>query len=132
MSEPQRDTVGIVDDDEAVRHSLRFLLEVIGHEVEVFASAAEFLKAKLDKLACLILDHHMPEMTGLELAARLRASGNAIPIMLVTGSPTAEMMARAAELRIDRVIAKPPNEEELLGFLERAMSGGSGSSLSSN
>jgi len=122
MSGPQRDTIAIVDDDTAVRDSLSLLLEVVGYMVEAFASAAEFLQAKQDKIGCLILDHHMPGMTGLELAARLRTDGNEIPIMLITGSPSPAMIARAAELRVDRVVEKPPEEGPLLEFLERAMS----------
>ena len=75
MTEAERRTVAVVDDDHAVRDSLRFLLEVIGYTVEIFASAAEFLQANVRHFACLILDHHMPNMTGLELAGRLRADG---------------------------------------------------------
>jgi FixJ family two-component response regulator len=75
MAEAPRDTVAIVDDDEAVRHSLRFWLEALGHKVETFASVAEFLKAELEKLLCLVVDHHMPGMTGLDLAERLRTEG---------------------------------------------------------
>ena len=75
MTEAERRTVAVVDDDQAVRDSLRFLLEVIGYTVEIFASAAEFLQANVRHFACLILDHHMPNMTGLELARRLRADG---------------------------------------------------------
>ena len=114
-------TVAIVDDDAAVRDSLRFLLEVIGHPVQTFASAAEFLKAEEHHLACLILDHHMPEMTGLELAERLRADGSDIPILLITGSPSSAIVARAAELGINRVLEKPPNDEDLLDFIEAAV-----------
>ena len=68
MTEAERRTVAVVDDDLAVRDSLRFLLEVMGYPVELFASAAEFLQANVPDFACLILDHHMPNMTGLELA----------------------------------------------------------------
>ena len=52
----------------AVRVSLQFLAEVIDHPAETFASAAVFLKAEMQRLACLILGHHVPEMTGPELA----------------------------------------------------------------
>ncbi len=93
MTDVPRDTVAIVDNDHAVRHSLQFLLEVIGHKVETFASATEFLKAELAKFVCLIVDHHMPGMTGLELAARLRAEGSTIPFMLVTGSASRAIYA---------------------------------------
>ena len=120
MAGAERDTVAVVDDDDAVRQSLRFLLDVLGHKVETFASAAEFLKTELRTLACLILDHHMPAMTGLELAERLRADGNAIPIMLITGSPSPSLAARAAQLGIDRVQEKPVEEGEVVAFIDAA------------
>jgi two-component system, LuxR family, response regulator FixJ len=113
--------VAVVDDDASVRDSLRFLLEVIGHPVETFDSAAEFLKADLRLIVCLILDHHMPEMTGLELAERMRADGSGIPILLITGSPSPAIAARAAEFGI-RVLEKPPTEEDLLDFIDGARS----------
>ena len=111
--------VAIVDDDQAVRDLLRFLLEIIGHPVETFASAAEFLKADKQRLVCLILDQHMPEMTGLELAERLLADGFGIPIVLITGSPSPAIAARAAELGI-RVLAKPVTDEDLMDFISAA------------
>jgi FixJ family two-component response regulator len=119
MVQAARDTVAIVDDDEAVRHSLRFLLEVLGHKVETFASAAEFLKAGPGDLMCLIVDHHMPTTTGLDFAERLRVDGNKVPIMLITGSPTPGIYARAAKLAIE-VLEKPPDEALLLAFIDAA------------
>ena len=117
MLEVGQPTVAIVDDDAAVRDSLRFLLEVIGHPTKRFASAAEFLKAAIQRLTCLILDHHMPGMTGLELAERLRNDGAGIPILLITGSPSPAIVARAAELGIVRVLEKPATEDDLLDFV---------------
>ncbi len=122
MAEAERRKVAVVDDDDAVRDSLRFLLEVAGHTVEAFASAAEFLKAEMRHMTCLILDHHMPHMTGLQLAERLRADGVNIPILLVTGSPSPAIVARAAELGIDRVLEKPPGEDDLLDFVNATRS----------
>ena len=121
MTEAERRTVAVVDDDLAVRDSLRFLLEVIGYTVEIFASAAEFLQANVRHFACLILDHHMPNMTGLELARRLRADGAVIPILLITGSPSPTIAASAAELGIE-VLDKPPGEEALIDFINGARS----------
>jgi FixJ family two-component response regulator len=118
MAEAEQRTVAVVDDDYAVRDSLRFLLEVVGYPVEIFASAAEFLAANMRHFSCLILDHHMPNMTGLELAKRLRTDGFAIPILLVTGSPSPAIVARAAELGIDRVLEKPPGNEDLIDFIK--------------
>ena len=117
MTEGEQQTVAIVDDDQAVRDSLQFLLEVIGYSVDVFASAAEFLLANVQHFFCLILDHHMPNMTGLELAERLRADGSGIPILLMTGSPSPAIVARAAELSIERVLEKPPGDEDLIDFI---------------
>jgi two-component system, LuxR family, response regulator FixJ len=117
MTEIESRTVAIVDDDDAVRDSLQFLLEVMGYRVTTFASAAEFLDADQQHLACLVLDHHMPEMTGLEMAERLRADRADIPTLLVTGSPSPAIVARAFELGIDRVLEKPPSDEDLLDFI---------------
>ena len=117
MSGATQQSVAIVDDDLAVRDSLRFLLEVVGHSVETFDSAAAFLSAKIQNLACLILDQHMPHMTGLELAEILRVDGAAIRILLITGLPSPAIFARAAELGI-KVLEKPTGDEELLDFCQ--------------
>jgi FixJ family two-component response regulator len=117
MTKNEQKRVAIVDDDHAVLDSLGLLLEVIGHPVQTFASAAEFLKAEIRHFAGLILDHHMPQMTGLQLAEMLRADGVAIPILLVTGSPSPAILARAVELGIDRVLEKPPLEEDVVDFI---------------
>ena len=119
MSQIERRTIGIVDDDQAVRDSLRFLLEVVGHPVETFASAAEFLSAERRDLACLILDHHMPHMSGLQLAEKLHADRSTIPILLITGSPSPAIVARAAQLDIS-VLEKPPDEDGVLDFINAA------------
>ncbi len=117
MSEADERRIAIVDDDQAVLESLRFLLEVVGHVVETFGSAVEFLSAEPRNFAGLILDQHMPTMTGLELVERLRSNKVAIPILLITGSLSPGISARASELGIERVLEKPPMEEVLLGFV---------------
>src|SRR5262245_4342489 len=100
LAEVERRKVAVVDDDYAVRESLQYLLEVLGHAVEAFESAAKFLEAEVQRFACLILDHHMPNMTGLELAEKLRTDGNLLPIMLITGSPSDAIISRASNLGI--------------------------------
>ena len=80
MSEAERQPVAVVDDDDAVRDSLRFFVETVGHPVVTFASGREFLAHDGSGLACLVLDHHMPEMTGLQLAEQLRGGGSRLPI----------------------------------------------------
>ena len=117
MTEAIRGKIAVVDDDHAIRDSLRFLLEVMGDPVETFASAAEYLNSVSDHHACLILDNHMPLMTGLDLAAILRADGADIPILLITGSPSPAIHTRAAELGIDKVLEKPLSDADLLDFI---------------
>ena len=69
------------------------------------------------RTACLIIDQHMPGMTGLELAQKLRDDDDAIPILLITGSPSPAIVARAAQLGIVKVLEKPPEEADLLNFV---------------
>ena len=117
MSEAKRQPIAVVDDDDAVRDSLRFFLETLDYPVATFASGREFLAHDGSGLACLILDHHMPEMTGLQLAEQLRAGGSRLPILLVTGMPSPSIVARAAELGVERVLEKPPDEDDFLEFI---------------
>jgi two-component system response regulator FixJ len=110
-------SVAVVDDDLAVLDSLKFLLEVAGHRVRTYASAAAFLDDRAAQPACLILDQHMPQMTGLELAAQLRTAGLDIPVLLFSAQLSPAIMARAAHLGIEKVLGKPPAENELLSFV---------------
>jgi len=117
MTEKPAGVVAIVDDDLAVLDSLKFLLEVIGYNVATYASARAFLDNRAIVPACMIVDQHMPGMTGLELAETLLAEHAGIPLLLITGSPSAAIAARAARLGIENVLEKPPNEDELLQFV---------------
>jgi len=109
--------IAIVDDDQAVRESLCFLLGVAGHAVRTFASAGEFLDAGPEQFHLLIVDYQMPKMTGLDLAERLRAGGVNIPILLVTASPSDSLVDRAAQLGIGKVLEKPCSYEDLHPFI---------------
>ena len=113
--------VAVVDDDDAVRDSLRFLLEIAGHSVVTYASAALFLlEAPIDELTCLVVDQHMPELTGLQLVSRLRAQGVTLPVALITGSPSADLIRLARDLDVARVMEKPLDDDLLLDFIEHA------------
>lgn len=112
--------IAVVDDDEAVRDLLAFLLTVSGHNVAAYGSAAEFLEqCDLGSVAGLILDHHMPKQTGLELVARLRQEGQMLPVLLVTGSPSPDVVARAGALGVDQVLEKPVSDQGLMEFVDR-------------
>jgi two-component system response regulator FixJ len=87
MIQANRHMVAIVDDDDAARHALQFLLGVLGRHPEGFASASDFLDTDIGRFACLILDQHMPTMTGLELAQRLRSAATQVGIDMVSEKP---------------------------------------------
>jgi FixJ family two-component response regulator len=110
-------TVAIIDDDPAVLDSLRFLLEVSGHAVATYRSAAEFLAEGDRRAACMIVDQHMPQMSGLELIARLGGTAPRRNIMLITGSLSPAISERAAALGIALVLEKPPGSNEMLDFV---------------
>jgi two-component system response regulator FixJ len=120
MADRDTQVIAVVDDDDAVRESLTFLLTVSGHRVDAYRSAADFLeRCDVRRVAGLILDHHMPRQTGLELLAQLRRQGLTLPVLLVTGSPTPDIMAQADALGVDRVLEKPVSDAGLMEFLDR-------------
>ena len=108
--------VAVVDDDLAVLDSLKFLLEAAGYTVAAYSSAIAFL-ADRTAPACLIVDQHMPVMSGLELIALLRQEAADVPVLMITGSPSASIVARANKLGA-AVLEKPPAEADLLTFID--------------
>jgi len=117
MAKVTTGNIAVVDDDFAVLESYQFMLELAGFRVAAFTSALSYLDASDLAPSCMILDQHMPLMTGLELAEALKDRALDIPIMLVTAAPTPAIRERAAELGITKVLEKPPNEDELLEFV---------------
>ena len=78
----------VIDDDDAVRDSVSTLLEAHGFSVQCFASGPEFLQSNFQgKTACLLLDYHMPDMTGIDLLLELKRRGFSYPTILITGLP---------------------------------------------
>jgi two-component system response regulator FixJ len=121
MQDGHRPLVAVVDDDEAVRESLRFLLDIAGYDVAAFASGCAFLRADGARVpACVLIDQHMPQLTGLELLRRLRDAGRDLPVALMTGSPSAELTRRAQELGAADVLEKPLADDVLFRFVERS------------
>ena len=109
--------VAIVDDNIAILDAVKFVLEIWGFKVLTYPSPAVFLDDVAARPACLIVDQNMPEMTGLELVAELRRNGNTIPVLLTTGLLSSDIVANAERLRIETVMEKPAEPEELLKFL---------------
>jgi FixJ family two-component response regulator len=97
----------VVDDDRAVRNSLKFSLEIEGFSVRTYACGGDLLSASTPlTCACLVVDQNMPGMTGLELIARLRDRHISAPAILITTHPSAALAARAACANI-RIVEKP-------------------------
>jgi FixJ family two-component response regulator len=91
----------VVDDDAAVRNSLRFLLEIDGFAVRTYESAQELARGDdSSDCRCLIVDHEMPHMTGFELVAALRKEGSEIPVILISGNVTPALKTRASNLGV--------------------------------
>jgi FixJ family two-component response regulator len=109
--------VAVVDDDPEVLESFRFMLELAGFDVRTYSSAAGYLASSDPAPHCLILDHHMPVMTGLELTRALRAKGSAVPVVLITAAPSPSIVAKAYELGVVRVLEKPPSADELIRYV---------------
>jgi len=99
--------IAVIDDDAAVRNSLKFSLELDGFAVRIYANAAELMSSgNLTDLQCLIVDQDMPRMTGLELIAKLRAQGVKVPALLTSGNFTLVVKRQASVAGIP-VIEKP-------------------------
>ncbi len=112
---PREPSVFVVDDDEPVRDSTRALLESHGLPVSAFESATAFLDAELIQHGdCLVLDNHMPGMTGVELVETLRARDIKVPVIMFTGRADAALRQRALRAGVLIVLDKPVNEEHLL------------------
>jgi len=114
--------VFIVDDDEAVRDSLRLLLETHGRAVKAFASGAAILESPPEAAAgCLILDYHMPLGNGLDVLDQLRARQVTLPAILITGLSDARMAQRADKAGVLAVLQKPFPDHALLDAVECAL-----------
>jgi two-component system, LuxR family, response regulator FixJ len=113
----------VVDDDSAVRNSLKFMIEVEGFEVNAYSSAQGLLNEdSLPADSCLVTDYHMPDMTGLELVAQLRDRQISIPAILITANPTEILRNRAAAAGIS-IIDKPLLGSRLLDAIRKALDG---------
>src|SRR5690554_3084733 len=113
-------TIFIVDDDEAVRDSLRWLLEANGYRVKCFSAAEEFLNSyDPDVIAVLIVDVRMPGMSGLELQEALIARKATIPMVFITGHGDVPMAVNTMKKGAVDFLEKPFNEADLRAIVAR-------------
>ncbi|MCZ2407730.1 MAG: response regulator transcription factor [Burkholderiales bacterium] len=119
---PKKGTVYVVDDDEAVRDSLQWLLEGKDYRVRCFDSAESFL-ARYDprEVACLVVDIRMAGMSGLELQDRLIERKSPLPIVFITGHGDVPMAVNTMKKGAHDFIQKPFNEEALVNLVERML-----------
>lgn len=111
----------IVDDDEAVRDSLGVFLEACGYTVVGFASALAFLTAgDTATYLCLLVDMHMPGMTGLELVEMLRSRGIETPAILITAAADPVLRAQTEKISSFTFLDKPVDGDKLLDAIAAA------------
>ena len=122
MTAPAVALVFIVDDDPSVRRSLARVVRGAGYEVEVFASAREFLaRPPHDSPCCLLLDVRMPGLTGLELQEALGTVGDRMAIVFMTGYPNVPASVKAMKGGAVDFLTKPVDRREILEAIERAV-----------
>jgi FixJ family two-component response regulator len=119
---PKKGTVYVVDDDEAVRDSLQWLLEGKDYRVRCFESAEAFLsRYDAREVACLIVDIRMDGMSGLDLQDRLIEGGSPLPIVFVTGHGDVPMAVNTMKKGAMDFIQKPFEEANLVSLVERML-----------
>jgi FixJ family two-component response regulator len=120
-----RTLISIVDDDQLYRESMRKLVALMGYTVEAFPSAADFLASPfLPETTCLIVDVHMPGLTGVELHRHLVGAGYAIPTILVTAYPDEVVKDRALKDGVVCYLSKPVDDDHLEQCLRSALQPG--------
>jgi FixJ family two-component response regulator len=114
--------LAVVDDDADVRMALMRLVSSAGFAVETFASGAEFMRSVDDHQPdCVVLDLHMPGMSGFEVQDALAVAHAAVPVVVITGHDTPESRTRALRLGAKAYLCKPVDDEALLSAIGAAI-----------
>ena len=118
---PAEPLVYVIDDDEAVRESLSFLLETADYKVRAFDSAQAFLdQLEGAEFGCVVTDVRMPGMTGLDLVRALNAKDAGLPVIVITGHGDVPLAVEAMREGVVDFIEKPFADDTILAALERA------------
>ena len=116
--------VFVVDDDDAMRDSLDFLLSSAGCAVRTFESAERLLEALTDSnCGCVVSDVRMPGIDGLELLRRIKATRPNLPVVIITGHGDVPLAVEAMKLGAADFVEKPFDDERLLGVVQAALAG---------
>ena len=114
--------LAVVDDDASVRVALGRLLRIAGYDVETFESGAELLELLTGRVpACLLLDVHLPGLSGFDVQSRLRARGIDPPVVFITASDDVALVAKAREAGGVRLLCKPFSNDVLLEAVVAAL-----------
>jgi two-component system, LuxR family, response regulator FixJ len=114
--------VHVIDDDDAVRQSLAFLLGTAGIDVQTYESAVAFLDvAEKVKLGCVITDVRMPELSGVDLLRRLRELKLGVPVIVITGHGDVPLAVEAMKIGAVDFLEKPFDDEVLLASVRSAL-----------
>jgi FixJ family two-component response regulator len=117
--------IAVVDDESSVRTMLGRLLRLADYRVSVFASGEEFLASlSVAQPACVILDIHMPGLSGLDVHSQLRAAHTPIPIVFITASDDAALDRAAVGANVVRLLRKPFSSDALLEAVGDALQSG--------
>jgi FixJ family two-component response regulator len=115
-------TVFVIDDDQDMRSSFKWLIESVGLPVEAFRSAEEFLEAYApSRSGCLLLDVRMPGMGGLRLLERLRATQTRLPVIVITGHGEVWMAVQAMKAGAFDFLEKPATHQRILDCVQDAL-----------
>lgn len=121
MTQPEP-AIYVIDDDDAVRQSLEFLLKTAGYAVTGFESAKAFLEILPElRSGCIITDVRMPEITGIDLLRRVKELGVDIPVIVITGHGDISLAVDAMKLGAVDFLEKPFDDDQLLAALKSAL-----------
>lgn len=116
--------VYVVDDDEAMRDSLEFLLEAAGFSIHLYVSALSFMQALTEvDSGCVVTDIRMPVMDGLELLKRVKQEKPSLPVIVMTGHGEVPLAVEAMKAGAADFIEKPFEDTELVDVIRSALSG---------
>jgi len=114
--------VHVIDDDDAVRDSLEFLLRTARHDVRTYDSAARFLAGfKAGELGCIITDVRMPEMSGIDLLHCLKDRAISLPVIVITGHGDIALAVEAMKAGAIDFLEKPFDDERVLAAIDSAL-----------
>src|SRR5438045_1944892 len=116
-----RGKVFVIDDDEAMRDSLDFLLGAADFDVTLFESAQHFLDAIPSDFGCVVSDVRMPGIDGIELLKRLKADRSTFPVLIMTGHGDVPLAVEAMKLGAVDFLEKPFEDDRLIGMIEAAL-----------